>query len=68
MQIENAREKKYHTIHKFVFGEKQCLSADWLFTVHFAVTFQTKAKKPLSFLNTFPSGSCLAMFEFPRVV
>ena len=63
MQIENARKKKqHHTIRKY--GERQFLSADWLFTV----TFQIKAKKPLSFLNTFLSRLRSAMYEFPSVV
>ena len=68
MKIENARKKQHYTIRKFVCGERQFLSADWLFTVHFAVTFQTKAKKPLSFLNNFLSHLRSAMYEFPRVV
>ena len=38
---------------------KQFLSADWLFTVNFAVNFQSKAEQPLCFLITFLSRSCL---------
>ena len=41
---------------------KQFLSADWFFTVYFAVDFQTKAKKPLCFLITFLSPSCLVCY------
>ena len=57
MQITNTRKKQRHMICKFVFSWKQFLSADWLFTVHFAVKFQTiKSRNSYHF-----------MFEFPRV-
>ena len=45
---------------------KQFLSADWLFMVNFAVNFQTKAEKPLCFLITFLSRSCL-LFSYVSI-
>ena len=41
---------------------KQFLSTDWLFTVYFAVNFQTKAEKPLCFLIIFLSRQCLVCY------
>ena len=69
MQITNSRKKQRHTIGKFVLTSwKQFLSADWLFTVYFAVNFQIRAKKPLCFLITFLSRSCLvSCLKFPCV-
>ena len=41
---------------------KQFLSTDWLFTVYFAVNFQTKVEKPLCFLIPFLSCQCLVCY------
>ena len=41
---------------------KQFLSTHWLFTVYFAVNFQTKAEKPLCFLIIFLSCQCLVCY------
>ena len=66
MQITNTRKKTVSHDRQICVSRKQVLSIDWLFRVHFTVTFQTKAKKPLYFLITFLSCSCLVMFEFPH--
>ena len=66
MQITNTRKKAVSHDMQICVLWKQVLSFDWLFRVHFTVTFQTKAKKPLYFLITFLSCACLVMFEFPH--
>jgi len=56
MQIIKSMKKQRHTMRKFVFRENNFYQlVDSSVTVYFAVTFQTKAEKPLCFLIAFLS-------------